>query len=157
MGAKILVLTSLLLTLAVTAAVAAGDEKLEEHAIAIEGKLMAPCCWSSTISQHYSATADEIRLDIRNMLSAGKSEREILDHYVSIYGERILASPSARGFNLLAWLFPGIFFVACAFYVVLLLHRWTLSRSANIAADSPGKPLDDSYMRRLEKELREFE
>lgn len=157
MGAKILVLTSLLLLLAAAAAVAAGDEKLEEHAIAIEGKLMAPCCWSSTISQHYSTTADEIRRDIRSMLNAGKSEREILDHYVSIYGERILASPSARGFNLLAWLLPGIFFIACAFYVVLLLHRWTLSRSAHVTADSSAKPLDGIYMRRLEKELREFE
>jgi cytochrome c-type biogenesis protein CcmH len=155
MRVGILVVTSLSLMLAVAAA--AADEKLEEQAVTIEGKLMAPCCWSSTISQHYSATADEIRRDIRKMLGAGKSEREILDYYVSVYGERILASPAARGFNLLAWLLPGIFFVGCAIFVIILLRRWTGSRSAQITAAPPEEQPDERYMRRLEKELKEFE
>jgi cytochrome c-type biogenesis protein CcmH len=143
--------------LILTLTAAAQDSKLEDRAVAIEGKLMAPCCWSSTISQHYSETADEIRRDIRKMLVAGKSEREILDYYVSVYGERILASPPAHGFNLLAWLLPGIFFLGCAVFVVLLLRRWTLSRSVQVTAEAPGEPLDERYASRLEKELKDFE
>jgi cytochrome c-type biogenesis protein CcmH len=161
MRGRVFVVTSLLLLLAAAPATStagtAVDKKLEEQALGIEGKLMAPCCWSSTISQHYSETADEIRRDIRKMLGAGKSEREILDYYVSVYGERILASPSARGFNLLAWLLPGVFFVACAAFVLLLLRRWTVSRSVQTTVDAPGGPVDESYLRRLEKELKEFE
>ena len=135
----------------------ATDKTLEEHAVAIEGKLMAPCCWSSTVSQHYSEAADEIRRDVRTMLGAGKSEREILDYYVSVYGERILASPSARGFNLLAWVLPGIFFAACAVFVILLLRRWTISTSVSAPSNSRTEPVDERYMTRLEKELKEFE
>jgi cytochrome c-type biogenesis protein CcmH len=162
MKARILVVVTFLMLMLATAAnmatAASGvDKKLEEKATSIEGQLMAPCCWSSTISQHYSETADEIRRDIRTMLGMGKSEREILDYYVSVYGERILASPSARGFNLLAWLLPGIFFTGCALFVLLLLRRWTASRTVKAEAGSSVEPIDESYMRRLEKELKEFE
>jgi cytochrome c-type biogenesis protein CcmH len=161
MKSRALAVTALLLTVGavfnVWTAASTVDKKLEERALAIEGKLMAPCCWSSTISQHYSEIADEIRRDIRTMLGAGKSEREVLDYYVSVYGERILASPSARGFNLLAWLLPGMFFLACAAFILWLLRRWTVSRSVQTTAGSPGVPVDENYMRRMEKELKEFE
>lgn len=85
-----------------TLATSVWDQTLEEKARAIEGKLMAPCCWSQPVAQHYSQAAGEIRRGVREMLAAGKSEQKILEYYVANHGERILASPRARGFNLLA-------------------------------------------------------
>lgn len=132
-------------------------QTLEDTAHEIEGKLMAPCCWASPVSQHYSQTADEIRRGIREMLAAGKSEKDILDFYVSVYGERVLASPPARGFNLLAWALPGIFFVAGIVFLCFLLRRWTRRKPTSVEADLPAAQLDERYRARLDQELRDFE
>lgn len=145
------------LLLGLMLAIPAWGQTLEEKAREIDGKLMAPCCWSSPVSQHYSQAAEDIRRGVRGMLASGKSEQEILDHYVSIYGERILASPRPRGFNLLAWVLPVIFFVAGIVFLALLLRRWTRQKPGFAAADSPDVPLDERFQIRLEEELKNFE
>ena len=72
-----------------------GESKLEKE---IKQKLISPCCWAGTI---YDLDHNpEIELEIKNFISQGKNKDFILDYYVSIYGERILAVPKAIGFNL---------------------------------------------------------
>jgi cytochrome c-type biogenesis protein CcmH len=149
-----LIRITLLLLLALPAP--ARGKTLNEQASAIDSKLMAPCCWSSTVSQHYSQAADDIRRGVREMLDAGKSEQEILDYYVSVYGERILASPPAHGFNLLVWVLPGIFFIASSVFLILLFRSWMASRPAPAVVELPGAQLDERYQRRLEKELNDL-
>jgi cytochrome c-type biogenesis protein CcmH len=75
----------------------------------IEDNLIAPCCWSQPVSEHYSEVADQIRQEVHAMVAEGKSRDEILDFYVAKYGERILATPRARGFNSLAYILPWAF------------------------------------------------
>jgi cytochrome c-type biogenesis protein CcmH/NrfF len=72
----------------------------------LEGKLIAPCCFSQTVADHYSDAAAHIKQQIRQFLAQGHTEEQILDSYVRVYGERILSEPRARGFNLLAYLAP---------------------------------------------------
>jgi cytochrome c-type biogenesis protein CcmH len=133
------------------------DRTLEEKAREIDGKLMAPCCWSGLVSQHDSQVAREIRQQTRYMLAAGKSEQEILDYYVSLYGERILASPRPRGFNLLVWILPWLLLVAGIAFVVLLLRYWMRRKPALAGAGSPGGPLEESIQARIDQELRDLE
>jgi len=78
----------------------------------LEGKLIAPCCFSQTVADHYSDAAAHIKQQIRQLLAEGQSEDQILDAYVRVYGERILAAPRATGFNLLAYLAPPIVLLA---------------------------------------------
>ena len=85
----------------------AADSSTEEIARDIEDNLIAPCCWSTPVSQHYSPVADEIRMEVRTMLAEGKSRDEILNHYVAQYGERILAAPRAEGFTVHCFMKEG--------------------------------------------------
>jgi cytochrome c-type biogenesis protein CcmH len=135
----------------------ARDRTLEERAREIDGKLMAPCCWSGPVSQHDSQAAREIRQQTREMLAAGKSEQEILDYYVSLYGERILASPRPRGFNLLVWILPWLLLVAGIAFLTLLLRHWMRRKPAMTEAGSAGGPLDESLQLRIDQELKDFE
>jgi cytochrome c-type biogenesis protein CcmH len=149
--------TQLGLMLAMMFAAPVQDRTLEERAGAIDSKLMAPCCWSGLVSQHDSQVAREIRLQTRQMIAAGKSEQEILDYYVSLHGERILASPRPRGFNLLVWVLPWVLFGAGIAFLVLLLRYW-MRRRPNMAAAGPvGSPLDESLRVRIDQELKDFE
>ncbi|HTV14390.1 MAG TPA: cytochrome c-type biogenesis protein CcmH [Acidobacteriaceae bacterium] len=59
----------------------------------IEGKLMAPCCYTQTIDVHESEIARQMRGEVTAMVLSGKSEAQILDFYKSEYGESILAVP----------------------------------------------------------------
>ncbi len=131
----------------------AADNNMDEIARDIEDNLIAPCCWSTPVSQHYSPAADEIRREVRAMLAEGKSRDEILSHYVAQYGERILAAPRAEGFNILAYVLPWAALVLGAGLLIILIKK--LRSPAPVA--SPAKVPDALYASRIEKELKEFE
>jgi len=133
--------------------IAAVAQDKEELARRIEGELMAPCCWAEPVSQHMSQVAEEIRRDIRAMLAAGKSEQEILDFYVAQYGERILTTPPARGFNRLVYILPWVIALAGAATVAVVLRRWLARRTAFTA----GPALDERYADRIDRELRDID
>jgi cytochrome c-type biogenesis protein CcmH len=119
----------------------------------IEDNLIAPCCWSQPVSQHYSAVAEQIRTEVRAMVAQGMTRDEILDHYVAQYGERILASPRAEGFNMLAYVLPWAALLFGAWLLIVLIKR------LRSPAPSP-TPVDVPYARyasRIEREMKEFE
>ncbi|MDZ7268186.1 MAG: cytochrome c-type biogenesis protein CcmH [candidate division KSB1 bacterium] len=120
----------------------------------IAGKLMAPCCWSQTADVHQSEAADQIQAQIRMALQRGQTEQQIIAGFVAVYGERILATPAATGFNLMVWILP---------IIALPLGGWILWRYLRhvqpLAATPPAAkaaPVDDSYEARFERELAEF-
>ncbi len=119
----------------------------------IASQLMAPCCWSGTADAHTSQIAYDMRTQIRTALAQGKSKEEILQAYVEMYGERILAKPSKTGFNLLAWLLPFVALVVGGFVMWRFLHRNTEPARTPVTI----KDANDPYLQRVEKELKEFD
>ena len=148
--------TALSLVLVFLAALVARADDLEQKARELEGKLMAPCCWTQPVSKHYSGAADEIRRGVRQMLSEGKTQQEIIDFYVAKHGERILAMPEARGFNLLAFVLPGAFLLLGGWGTVALVRRWNRGKS-RVEPKQPAANVETGYAERLERELRERE
>jgi len=146
-------LTPLLFALALGAT---GADEVETRARRIEKNLIAPCCWNQPVAQHYSAAAAQIKQEVRQMLAQGKSEREILDHYVSLYGERILASPRAEGFNLLVWVLPWVSLGLGAVLLVVFLRKWR-QRSPVLRQAPAGGIIETKYSARMERELRDLE
>ena len=45
--------------------------------------LLAPCCYSQSISRHVSPEAEQMRHEVLEMVASGRSENEILEHYKS--------------------------------------------------------------------------
>ncbi|MEZ5356018.1 MAG: cytochrome c-type biogenesis protein [Bryobacteraceae bacterium] len=89
----------------------------------LEHKLMAPCCYQTTLDEHHSDAANEMKAEIAAWVAEGKSDREIIETYKVRYGSRILAEPEgATG----AWLrvIPVIALLAGLCAVVLLIRRW---------------------------------
>jgi cytochrome c-type biogenesis protein CcmH len=131
----------------------AGAKQAADAAREIEDSLIAPCCWSQPVSQHDSEIAQQIRNEVSNMVAAGKSRDEILDFYVARYGERILVTPRAKGFNVLVYVLPWAALPLGAWILVLLLKR------LRSPAPSPAPaPLPDSrYTSVIEKEMKELD
>jgi cytochrome c-type biogenesis protein CcmH len=146
----ILILLCVLATLGTLGAQTA-DKKARE----IEDNLIAPCCWSQTVSQHYSEVSEQIRQEVRAMVAAGKSRDEILDYYVAKYGERILATPRAKGFNRMVYILPWATLILGAWLLIVLLRKQRKPELA--AAPNPPSIPDERYAAIIEKEMKELD
>ena len=129
----------------------------------VAGDLMSPACPGRTLLNCTSSQAEQWRELIRQKLANGESKEQILQYFVDISGEAILAAPPKKGFALTAWLLPLFFVVNGAVLIVALTRRWAQRRVADAhsimsheAAAPPALPSSDPYLRRLQSELKEF-
>ena len=80
---------------------------------------------------------------------------EVLAHFSSKYGEKILSAPTASGFNLIAWVTPFAAVLVAGAVIVVVSRRWRRPASAS-PSPSPA-PVDDARRARLEAELDRFD
>lgn len=136
------------LVLLLFTALFAASESQEALVKDLEQSLIAPCCWSGTVYDHGHA---DMEAEIRQMVDDGKSRQAIIDHYVARYGERILASPVASGFNLMAWITP----ILIALVGIFIFINYLKTPKAAVAA---GKPKDNEskipFDEQIERELK---
>lgn len=144
----------------------------------VAGELMSPACPGRTLLNCTSSQAEQWRELIRQKLAQGESKSQILQHFVDIEGESILASPPKKGFALTVWLFPVFIVLNGAVMILLLARRWTYRASRNAqdsslhpspnaspnltnpppAPDVTQDPTDlTRYRERLKKELDDFD
>ena len=128
-----------------TASPAAGD-RVE----ALAEQLRCPVCQGESVADSPSDTASAIEQQIEEMVAAGRSNEEILDHYVARYGRWVLLEPPPRGDTLLLWVLPLL--VLAGGVAVVLTRRRT-------ARDTPVRPTESERadLRRRAAELREQE
>ena len=120
------------------------------HTKEITKGLISPCCWAGTV---YDLDHNpEIEEQVERFLAQGKTKQEILDYYVGIYGERVLAIPKAEGFNVMVWITPAL---AAIFGLLILAFYLRLSNPNKITVNSELStiPFDNE----IEQELREMD
>ncbi|MCY3826581.1 MAG: cytochrome c-type biogenesis protein CcmH [Candidatus Dadabacteria bacterium] len=81
-------------------------DTLEDQIAEISGELMCPVCEGQSVAESNAQLARDMRAVIKTKLLEGKSKEEIIDYFVSSYGETILASPPPKGFSVILWLLP---------------------------------------------------
>ena len=113
--------TLLLLALAAATQAAAVAPDATARIDELENKLIAPCCWSEPIAFHRSQVALDMKLEVRQMVEQGQTDREILDYYIAEYGPRILIEPEG---TLATWMnVVPVIAVAFGLVVVVLVIR----------------------------------
>ena len=106
-------LAALALLVALTAPAAAvdpserlADPALEGRARAISEELRCLVCQNQSIDASDAQLAKDLRLVVRERISAGDSDDEVRDFLVARYGEFVLLRPRAHGVGLLLWVLP---------------------------------------------------
>jgi cytochrome c-type biogenesis protein CcmH len=157
---KIIIIGMALLTLLVpdlsVAAPYHNEEALLQKAREIYGLIMCPLCAGQTIAQSSNETSSQMRDLVLKMLRQGETKEEILQYFESRYGERIMAKPSKKGFNLILWSFPFVFVALAATVIYFLIRRWSAGVQVAPAAHFDEDQLSE-YQERLEKELKQFD
>ena len=121
----------------------------------LEYEIMAPCCYGGPVGDHDSQAAIQVKAQISQLLGEGKTREEILDMYVAIYGEQILAQPRARGFNLLAYVMPPTFLLVGGLLLVFFINQ--AKSPAVQTAPATRKSYGDEFFQRIEKEMQDLD
>jgi cytochrome c-type biogenesis protein CcmH len=104
-----------------------------------------------------SPQADRERAFIRSLIAAGRSEAQIKRDLVGQYGATVLALPSARGFDITAYVVPPAALLAVLAVLALLVRRWRRHGEAELAAQPPPAPLSPTQAARLDADLARFD
>ena len=130
----------------------------------VAADLMSPACPGRTLLNCTSGQAEQWRELIRQKLVQGETKEQILQHFIGMRGEEILAAPPKHGFALTVWLFPLLVIVNGAGLIVVLTCKWVRKRPLEAGSIS-GSTRDassradisaDSYRDRLQRELEDF-
>ncbi len=87
-------------------------------------------CQNQNIAESNADLAKDLRLEIYNMLSEGKSEEEIVDFMVQRYGDYVLYRPPFKPMTWLLWFGPVLVFVFGLIYVVRLMKAQSAEEQA---------------------------
>lgn len=123
-----------------------------EGARALEGRLLAPCCWIQTLDVHESELATALRAEIAERLRRGEASEAIEDDLAARFGERIRAVP--RGEDPRSFVAAGAFagMLVALVGLLALLRSW-VRRGAVTQPAAEGAPPRDEYDERLDDEL----
>ena len=119
--------------------------------------LLCDCgCHPQSVKECACGRAEEMRVALAADARAGKGGDEIIAAYVAKYGQKILVSPPATGFNLIAWTGPAVGLLGAAVLIAFTIRRWHRA-SAALPGESapPPSEADGAYLARLRKELEE--
>ncbi len=92
-------------------------------AAALEGKIIAPCCWNQTIDIHGSEISTQLRVEIRKRLTAGETPEAIEASLVQRYGQKVIAVPQGSRLGATGVLL-AIAMGAAGVFAFSLLRRW---------------------------------
>ncbi|WP_229171574.1 cytochrome c-type biogenesis protein [Bradyrhizobium altum] len=126
------------------------DPAKEARARELSRELRCMVCQNQSIDDSEAPLARDLRLLVRERISAGDSDRQVIDFLVARYGEFVLLKPRLNEHTLVLWLTPPLALLLGGFAL------WRLGRrKANPAADggdsSPGLTSDEEA--RLERLL----
>jgi cytochrome c-type biogenesis protein CcmH len=119
----------------------------------IEDEVMCPVCGTTLELASESQQAVRERELVRDLILEGKSKEEIKDALVAEFGEEVLALPDDEGFDLAAWLVPGLAIVAAGGLIAVALRRWR--REPSPPEGTPA-PLDADDAERLDADLERY-
>jgi cytochrome c-type biogenesis protein CcmH len=92
----------------------------------------------------------------RRLLDQGRTPDDIRAYFIRQYGEVVLAAPTKKGFNLIAWALPFIAIIVAGILVYLAIRYWV--KQPELVEEPPVLEKNEKkYEERLSKELEEFE
>jgi len=118
------------------------DPALETRARALSRELRCMVCQNQSIDDSDAPLARDLRLLVRERLTSGDSDPQVIDFLVARYGEFVLLKPRFEWHNAVLWLTPVAALIAGAVAMLVAIRR---RRAAALVA----APLTPDEERRL--------
>ncbi|MGH8745559.1 MAG: cytochrome c-type biogenesis protein [Burkholderiales bacterium] len=114
------------------AAPAADDPVTEKRAVTLEEQLRCLVCQNETIAVSQADLAKDLRMEIREQIKAGRSDRQIKQYLVDRYGDFVLYKPPFKASTVLLWAGPFALLLGGVSALLVYLRR----RRARVAQES---------------------
>jgi len=101
----------------------ASDPALEARMVRITSELRCLVCQNQTIADSHADLAVDLRRQVREQLTAGRSDAEIIDYMTARYGDFVLYRPPFKGTTLLLWLGPAAMLGGGLLVLAVVLRR----------------------------------
>ncbi len=124
------------------------DPALEARARAISAELRCLVCQNESIDESHADLARDIRVLVRERLTAGDSDTKTVQSIVDRYGDFVLLRPPVKPATWLLWFGPAALLAVGLTGTALWLRRRSVAPDAS-------KALTQEEQRKLEQLLRE--
>lgn len=147
-------LQAIALVVAVTVSLGASNDSGRFHDLS--HRLMCTCGCAQMLgecNQMGCAESARAKAELTAAIASGKTDQQILDTFAAKYGATVLAAPTTKGFDLVAWIAPIAVFAAALMGTILLVRRWSVGRTQLPAA--PANPEIDVLREQIRRETEE--
>jgi cytochrome c-type biogenesis protein CcmH len=120
--------------------------QLERRTMEIASEVRCPVCQGLAIGDSPSLMAANMKAEVREMLSRGYTEAQILSYFEKSYGQFVLLKPKFQGVNALVWILPMLI-LAIGF--VIVVSKAKKLESAPAAAAATPDVAEDPYLARV--------
>ena len=121
------------------------DPALEARARAISQGLRCLVCQNQSIDDSNADLAHDLRVLVRERLTAGDSDVQVVRYIADRYGKFVLLEPPVEPITYLLWFGPGLILAGGAVGIYLYFRR----RHLSIAEAMPLTPEEEARLRRL--------
>ena len=121
----------------------AQPETLDQRVYDVASQLQCPICQGESAADSPSTLAQQMRGVIRERLQAGPSNQQVIDYFVSTYGDGIRESPPMSGFTLVMWLGPLVMLLVGIWLVTTVAKQWRAVPALAAAGDTDDADLGD--------------
>src|SRR6266700_3993896 len=134
------------------------QQTLDQRVHDVASQLKCLVCQGESVADSPATLSQQMRGIIRQQLQSGKSEQEVIQYFVSRYGDRILWSPPWQGFTLLTWLVPIALMIGGILLLFVVLRSWQSNSDKQPIEDrAESVNIDEKelayYQRQIEEEL----
>jgi cytochrome c-type biogenesis protein CcmH len=120
------------------------DPAMQERYENLTRELRCLVCQNQTIADSNATLAQDLRREVRELMTEGKSDDEIHDFLTARYGDFVLYDPPVKPRTYLLWAAPGllvIFGIGAAVMIVLRRARTARDNPAALDADNDAETL----------------
>jgi cytochrome c-type biogenesis protein CcmH len=112
------------------------DANLEARARALSRELRCMVCQNQSIDDSDAPLAKDLRVLVRERLTKGDSDEQVMDFLVSRYGEFVLLKPTFEWHTAILWLTPLIVLLAGAIAMLAAIRRRRVARPSPLPLDA---------------------
>jgi len=121
------------------------DAALEARARALSAQLRCMVCQNQSIDDSDADLARDLRILVRERLTAGDSDRQVIDFVVARYGEFVLLKPAFSVRNALLWGTPLLLLLVGGGFMLLRARQ-----GRKPSAPSPLTPEEEARLAELD-------
>jgi cytochrome c-type biogenesis protein CcmH len=112
------------------------DANLEARARALSRELRCMVCQNQSIDDSDAPLAKDLRVLVRERLTKGDSDEQVMDYLVSRYGEFVLLRPTFEWHTAILWLTPLIVLLAGGVALLAAIRRRRVARPSPLPLDA---------------------